>query len=132
LLDNPGVNRINLSYEDAELLVAYEFRGFRLYGGGGYIVRSEPELKPAHWQGGLEFRRSHVIADLDLVAAGDFQGFEEQDWAVDQSYALGLAYQSASGRGIRLMLEYFDGFSPNGQFFKSRLEYTGVGLFFDF
>jgi hypothetical protein len=132
LLDHPNVNRINLSYEDAELLLAYDLLGFRLYGGGGYIFSSEPDLEPAHWRGGLEFRWPRLIAGLDLVAAGDFQEFEEQDWAVDRSYTLGVAYRRRdTGREIRLMLEYFNGFSPNGQFFNSRLEYAGVGLFFD-
>jgi hypothetical protein len=132
LISNPNVKRINLSYEDADLLLAYEFFGFRLYGGGGYIFRSKPDLDPAHWQGGLEFRWPHLFAGLDLVAAGDFQGFEKQNWEIDQSYALGLAYRRDDTREIRLMAEYFDGFSPNGQFYRSRLEYTGVGLYFDF
>jgi hypothetical protein len=29
------------------------------------------------------------------------------------------------------MLEYYRGFSPNGQFYDERLEYTGLGVYFD-
>lgn len=131
LIGNPNVNRINLSYEDSELILAYEFLGFRLYGGGGYIFQAEPNLAPAHWQSGLEFRWPHVLGSLDVVAAGDFQGFEESNWDVDSAYTLGLAYRPDEDREIRLMLEYFNGLSPNGQFYNSRLTYTGVGLYFD-
>ena len=30
------------------------------------------------------------------------------------------------------MLEHFRGRSPNGQFFRDRLRYTGMGIYFDF
>ncbi len=38
ILGNPGVDRVNLSYEDMELLVSYEWERWRLYGGGGYLL----------------------------------------------------------------------------------------------
>lgn len=114
LLGMPNIERVNLSYEDAELLLAYEFLAFRLYGGGGYLYRTEPDLDPAHWQGGLEFRWSELIGGLDLVAASDFQAFEEQDWEVNRSYQLGVAWRSQTGREVRLVLERYDGFSPMG------------------
>jgi hypothetical protein len=131
LLGNPNIDRVNLSFEDTELLLAYELFGFRLYGGGGYLIRSEPDLDPARWQGGLEFRWPKSIGGLDLVAAGDFQAFEEQDWDVNQSYQLGVAWRGEAGREVRLMIERYDGFSPNGQFFNVPVEFWGLALFFD-
>lgn len=78
------------------------------------------------------FSARAFVYHLDVVAAGDFQGFEELDWEVDRSYRLGLAYRRDDMREVRLMAEYFDGFSPNGQSFRSRLKYTGVGLYLDY
>jgi len=37
ILGNPGVDRVNLSYEDLEALVSYEWERWRVYGGGGYL-----------------------------------------------------------------------------------------------
>ncbi|MBA3731557.1 MAG: DUF1207 domain-containing protein, partial [Gammaproteobacteria bacterium] len=73
LLGNPGVERINLSYEDAELLLAYDLPGIRVYGGGGYIFAANPGLDPAHWHAGLETRWPGALGELDLVGAADLQ-----------------------------------------------------------
>jgi hypothetical protein len=131
LLGMPNIDRVNLSFEDSELLLAYELLGLRLYGGGGYLIRSEPDLDPARWQGALEFRWPELIGGLDLVAAADLQAFEEQDWDVNRSYQLGVAWRGATGREVRLMLERYDGFSPNGQFFNIPVEFWGLAVFFD-
>jgi hypothetical protein len=130
LLGASNIDRINLSFEDTELLLAYEIFGLRLYGGGGYLIRSEPNLNPARWQGGLEFRWPGLLWGLDLIAASDVQAFEEQDWDVNQSYQLGLAWRGDRGREVQLMVERYDGFSPNGQFFNIPVEFWGLALFF--
>ena len=44
LLNNPGITRINLSYEELDVKLSYQlFPWLRLYGGGGYIVHRFPE-----------------------------------------------------------------------------------------
>ncbi len=51
--------RVNLSYEAVELIYSREWLGWRVYGGGEYLIHKEPaDLKPmsAHW--GLEYRDS--------------------------------------------------------------------------
>ncbi|HEX2237821.1 MAG TPA: DUF1207 domain-containing protein, partial [Gammaproteobacteria bacterium] len=98
LIGHPGVDHINLSYEDSEAVLAYEFFGFRLYGSGGYILRSEPDLAPTHGQVSLEFRWPRLFADLHVLAVGDFQVYEALDWAVDSSlHAFGFVRRSAQG-----------------------------------
>lgn len=132
LLGHPGINRINLSYEDLEVLLSLDLNSVRLYGGGGYIIHSEPRLKPGHVQGGIEGRKRRLLADFDFLAAVDLQSREEQSWRLNRSYQAGFAFNRTGGREIRLMLEHFDGFSPNGQFYRERLRYTGLGLYFGF
>lgn len=132
LLGNPGINRINLSYEDLEMLLSLDLDSIRLYGGGGYIFHSEPDLKPWHFQGGIEGRKHRIFSGFDLVGAVDMQSREEQGWRWNRSFQAGLAFTPRGGREIRLMLEHFDGFSPNGQFYRDRLRYTGAGVYFAF
>jgi len=36
------------------------------------------------------------------------------------------------GRKLMLLLEYYNGKSPNGQFYESTIEYFGLGLHFFF
>jgi len=132
ILGNPGINRVNLSYEDLEALVSYEWKRFRVYGGGGYLLHSEPNLERKHLQIGAEYVRPHAVGKLDFVAAVDIQAAEELDWKVSRSFQAGLEFKAGTPRRVRLMLEHFSGHSPNGQFFSERLRYTGIGIYFGF
>jgi hypothetical protein len=132
ILGNPGVNRVNLSYEDLEMLVSYEWQRFRVYGGGGYIINSEPDLAHKHLQTGIEYLRPRALRKLDFIAAIDIQAYEELDWRHSRSYQVGLEFKAGTPRRVRLMLEHFRGHSPNGQFFRERLRYTGLGVYFGF
>lgn len=132
ILGNPGIDRVNLSYEDLEGLVSYEWEQWRLYGGGGYIVHSEPALAPKQLHGGVEFVKTRAVRNLNFVAAADVRVSEELDWRRSRSYQAGFEYRSNGSRRVRLMLEHFRGYSPNGQFYREPLRYTGLGLYFIF
>ena len=132
ILGNPGVTRINLSYEDVELLASYEWEKLRLYGGGGYIVNSEPDIAPKHWRAGMEFVHPRAIGGLDFIAALDMQSSQELAWERSYSAQAGFEFKNGSNRRLRLMLEHFHGHSPNGQFFREYLRYNGIGLYFGF
>lgn len=132
ILGNPGINRVNLSYEDMKFLASYEWERWRLYGGGGYIVHSEPDLAPKHLQGGAEYVRPRAAGRLSFIAAVDVQASEEIDWHTSRSYQTGFELRSGSPRRVRLMLEYFSGHSPNGQFYRESLRYAGLGVYFGF
>lgn len=131
LLGNPDVNRKNLSYEAWELIGSFDWERFRFYGGGGLILHSEPDLERFQAQAGAEYRWPAFYRRFDLVGAADWQASEELSWKLNRSYQLGLALENQQGREIRLMLEHYQGFSPNGQFYQERLKYTGLGLYFD-
>lgn len=131
LIGNPDVPRINLSYEDMEVLASYEWNKWRLYGGGGIILNSEPNLDPLHAQAGIEYRRPSLFSKWQMVSAADVQASEELDWQGNASFQFGFAYDGRASREIRFMLEHYRGFSPNGQFYNERLRYTGLGVYFD-
>ncbi|MCR4300635.1 MAG: DUF1207 domain-containing protein [Sulfuricaulis sp.] len=132
ILGNPGINRVNLSYEDLKILASYEWERWRVYGGGGYILNSEPDLAPKHIQGGVEYIKTRAAGRLSLIAAADIQASEELDWRRSHSFQVGFELRSGSPRRVRLMLEHFRGHSPNGQFYRESLRYTGLGLYFGF
>jgi hypothetical protein len=132
------LDRVNLSYEGVDLKLSYDLPwGFRLYGGGGVIFDQEPEdLDPWSTQVGAEYRspRTFGRAGLRPVAGVDVQQREENGWRPDVSARAGVQLDSAQvlGRSLQLLLEYFNGHSPHGQFYRREVEYFGVGAHFQF
>jgi hypothetical protein len=130
--------RINLSYEGIDTKLSWELPyGLRAYGGGGYLVqRDPPSIDPWSAQGGLEFTSPWTLARdrLRPVAGLDLQFREENDWSADLSLRAGLQLDRlpALGRNLQLLLEYYSGHSPDGQFFRREIEYLGLGLHFHF
>jgi hypothetical protein len=133
LIEN-RVERVNLSYETVDLRLSYElFEWLRVYGGGGYIVRSDPDnLKPWSTQMGIEARTPHAYfgGTLRPIAAVDIQYREQNDWNADLSVRAGVQLEKVSifDRKIQFLAEYFNGYSPNGQFYREKVEYIGVGI----
>ncbi|HEY7652351.1 MAG TPA: DUF1207 domain-containing protein [Methylomirabilota bacterium] len=132
------VDRVNLTYESVDLKLSYDLPwGLRLYGGGGYLFDQEPaSLKPWSTQGGVEFRSPWALAAgrIRPVAALDLQSHEENKWNVDVSLRGGVQLESVRvlERNLQILLEYFHGNSPDGQFYRRRVEYVGVGAHFHF
>jgi hypothetical protein len=142
LLRQHRPTRVNLSYEMLDVLGSYEWPwGFRTYAGAGYIVHNEPHLAPIATQGGIEWVGSEEgrlqlvtqrIAPLSRfkvrpMAAFDVKYHQEGGWAGDFSPRLGVQLSSGTTRNFQLLLEYFHGKSPNGQFYVNNVEYVGIG-----
>ena len=131
------IDRINLSYEAVDLRLSLKpFDWLRLYAGGGAIVSSEPDLAAGIAQAGIEITSPKPIYRdlLYPVVALDVQSFEERDWAVNYSARAGVEFRSRwlASRRLQVLLEYFNGNSPNGQFFDRTIEYFGPGVHFYF
>ena len=128
------VDRVNLSFETVDAVASYEFpAGFRAYGGASYIFHREPDdLRPFGVQYGIEYRSPHTFAGglIRPVAAADFQHREESDYSLDLSLRAGLQFEDPTrfSQRAQVLLEYYQGQSPNGQFYDNRIEYFGVGL----
>jgi hypothetical protein len=134
LLNNPGVTRVNLSYEEIDMKLSYQvFPWLRLYGGGGYIVHRYPEdLGRGTTQWGIELVSTHTFLGgrLRPVAYGDFQCNERTNWQIGQSIMAGVQFENAriGDRQIQLLAEYYTGPSPDGQFYLQRSTWYGVGV----
>ena len=124
--------RVNLSYEAIELIYSRELRGWRVYGGGEYLIHKEPgDLMPmsAHW--GIEYRGSKPLVWNGRPIGGvDMKSFEEHNWAIDTSVKAGLEFghPNPGQRRLRLMAEWYKGFDPRGQFYNNKVEYYGMGV----
>jgi hypothetical protein len=128
------INRINLSFEGADLKLSYRFFDWlRLYAGGTYLFDRDPSnLKPWVGQAGIELQSPwRFWADSTrLIAAADFQHLQEHNWSTEISVRSGLQFERPQNfmRKIQLLIEYYKGHSPNGQFFDRKIEYVGPGI----
>ncbi len=131
--------RVNLSYEFVDLLLSLDLaRGAaRVYGGGGTLVRADPgDLNRPFAQGGLELTSPYSLLNELLlpVAAIDVQVDDETGWDPSVSVRAGIEVQSEllAGRRLQALASYYNGHSPNGQFYENDIEFWGVGLYFHF
>ncbi len=135
LLHN-NIERIELSFEAIDLLRSYEWKTWRVYYGGAYMVHKEPtSMKPALLHGGLEYYAAEPLVGRGrLVAGWDLKSDEEHDWSLNSSLKFGLQFDSSAnnGRYIRLLVEGYKGFTPYGQFFLDRTSYAGIGVYLGF
>ncbi len=133
-----SLERINLSYEGADLRFSYELPyGMRVYGGGGGIFHKEPStLKPWSVQYGAEFRSPWRIdiAAIRPIMAVDFKNHEQNNWNTDVSARAGIQLENFQtfGRKLQFMIEYFNGNSPTGQFYIDKVEYLGIGAHYQY
>ena len=142
------IQRVNLSYEGVDSKLSYDIgpwiedgnpeRGAvaRIYIGGGYLFDRDPtNLKPWSAQGGVELRSPWTLGSTKIrpIAGVDVQMREENDYGADISARAGLQFDGILlSRNMQVLLEYFHGHSPNGQFFKERVDYLGLGVHFHF
>ncbi len=135
---NTKFQRVNLSYEGVDLKLSYELPyGVRVYGGGGGLFHKEPStLKIWSAQYGVEFRSPWRIDFLSMrpIAATDIKNYEENNWSTDVSARAGVQFDNLQvlGRNLQILAEYYNGYTPSGQFYKDKVEYAGVGAHFHF
>ena len=128
------VKRINLSFEEIDLKLSYELSAWlRVYGGGGMLVDQYPRtLGRGTSQFGAEITSpwTFLSGKIRPVAYGDFQANERSSWAISRSLMAGLQFENAriGDRRLQLLVEYFKGPSPNGQFFTQSSDWIGLGL----
>jgi len=135
-----NAQRVDLSFEAAELLVARDIANWRIYGGGEYTFTHSPaDLKPGVLHGGLEYRPPGVLVRVGRLAAGrlvaavDAKSFEDRRWDVGWSAVTGLELGDPSGRpesGWRwsVLLKAYTGPAPYGEFFRDRVSSLGLGI----
>ncbi len=129
-----GVKRINLSYETVETIVAYNCEnGLRPYGGLGYIVHADPKkYKTAELTLGVDYRSPNTIMDgfAKTIMGVHSKTSENYKWRPSISAKAGLEFEDKIfiGKALQVLVEYYNGNSVNGQFYKNREQYVGTSL----
>lgn len=138
LLNNPGVVRVNYSFELLEALASWDLDDrFRLYGGAGSVLsfNVEPEgFDPLvlHYGGEFRARNTFLGRRVRPVAGLDVKQWEEFDWSPDLSVRGGveIAHPRLKDSRLQLLLEFYNGRSPHGQFYVDGIQYYGLGMHF--
>ena len=126
--------RVDFSYEALDAFLSFDIgRSWRIYGGGGALLRKEPDaLKRPFGQGGVEFVSPAALLGgrLRPVAAVDLQARAQDDWDPEVSVHAGVQLEGVAlvGRRIQLLAQYYKGRNPNGQFYDRGIEFVGLGL----
>ena len=131
LLSGLAPDRLNLSIEIIDLLLAWNWDGLRGYAGGGYAIGVDPnDLERGLYHAGIDYRSLNG----GIIGGVDVQWFEEVDWNSGTSVMIGYAFgrKHPVRRGVSLRLVGYDGVAPFGQFFTEDIEYYGAGLYFEF
>ncbi len=138
LLSHPQIRRVNLSYEELDMKLSYEwFSWLRTYGGAGYFVHRDPtNVGPITTQWGVELTSPVALFNGSIrpIAYSDIQINERSNWAIAHSMMAGLLFENASigNRKLQLLAEYFAGPAPDGQFYAHHAQWFGAGLHFYF
>ncbi len=135
-----NAERVNLSFEAVEALVARDFGPWRVYGGGDYLLDPEPsDLAPGILHAGAEYRHPRRtvsvgrIGQARWVGAIDLKSLEEHDWTVARSLRAGLEFSPVevppgTRRSWSLLIEAYEGPAPWGQFYQDDVSYLGFGF----
>jgi len=135
LLRSEDIDRENLSFESVEFLASQELGPLRVYAGGERIFRREPDTLPSKLFHGSVELRSGRAGPAQLVSGLDLKATDLHDWSPAFSGRVGLEMARYGSGGhparlVTLMLEFYQGPSPYGQFFQDDISYVGVGLHF--
>jgi hypothetical protein len=63
------------------------------------------------------------------ILAANLQNEEENNWSTNISVRGGIQFENwqIGHRKLQLLVEYFKGYSPNGQFYTRKIETIGLG-----
>lgn len=137
-LENSGTKRVEVNYDRIDLKLSYDaWDWLRVYGGGGILLRQSPDgLGNGTVQFGAELTSptTYWHGRLRPVAYADVQLFGRTEWSVGHSAMAGVQFENLrlDGRAVQLLVEYYGGPFPDGQFFTQKTQWLGVGLHFYF
>lgn len=135
ILGGAAPNRVNLSVEAVDILLAKDIGNWRFYGGGTTILSHDPnDLKTGILQAGMDYRSSRAILSGARIVGGlDAVWIEERNWDTGVSIEFGLSFGRPypHRRGTRVMFQAYKGVAPFGQFYTENIEYYGLGWYID-
>ena len=119
------------SKEFIDMTAATEYlRQLRAYAGFTYLYHKDPmELGAFEWRAGAELRLPEVFTPyIHPFLAYQVEYTKLDAFAANHCMSIGIELGEWKGRGIRLMLNYYDGRHIHGEYYDRRVSYTGAGF----
>lgn len=134
--DNPERERINYTREELALGISWEpLERLRLYAelGWAYHRGNNRLLKRGRVQAGAEYETAPILwRDGSLYLAIDAVAWEENGWEPSITVQAGAKWRvDALDREFRIGVQYYDGRSLIGEFYRDRERYLATGIWFD-
>jgi hypothetical protein len=134
--------RKNPSIEAIDFFSSYQFStGVRAYFGPGVVFHSDNSfsIKPLYIQYGIEVRlfgkkyHFHKLYGTPFFAA-NIENWQQHHWNFNAAFKLGYEWSKLQGVGrkMRVYVDYYTGFSYEGQFFNKRTSYGEFGISWGF
>jgi hypothetical protein len=135
LLENPGTDRINFA-RDGFVLGASFFPtdDLRLYAEFGYAFYTSGGSEPGEVQFGIDYSPIEWRGHTDGPFAA-FNGHLREDSGYSGNFTAQLGWQwrgMLSGDLLRVGVQYYNGKSPQYQFFDEHEEEIGAGIWYDY
>jgi hypothetical protein len=123
------------SREFLDLVGAWEHAdALRIYAGLQYVYHIDPaDLGRWSLQAGIEGSLPAVWQPwINIYAAYDFRLAKIRSYTGNHSAEAGVKFGSWRGKGVRLFLAWYEGYSQHGEYFDDRWSYWGWGTAIDF
>lgn len=122
--------RVNLSYEAFKWFTAYKFNSLRSYIGFGYLIDRDPStLKPFTLEGGIDYlSENKFLYDTTRYVFGGYTHlWSQNNFKPSLSIRSGLQLENPiwGGRHLQFLIDYSQGKSRHGQFYKKNEQYVG-------
>ena len=131
-----GATYQKVDYNAVEWLLAYTWKGARIYAGGEYLLPEEPEnIDQAVARAGIDYRGAMSLWGVGRwVMGADVRALQLQNYYNNTRLVFGAEFfaDKQASRSLSLLATYYTGYSYHLQFFQEQSDYTGLELVFGF
>ncbi|MBN1394668.1 MAG: DUF1207 domain-containing protein [Pirellulales bacterium] len=134
MIRHPGYRRLNYVRDAVVLGMAIYFGpNLRLYSEADWAFNTDGGAKPWEFQFGIDWASAEPTGGWGapfFAINGHLR--EANDYGGNMTVQTGWMWRGYSGHLCRVGMQYFNGFSDQGQFYDTFEEQIGVGLWYDY
>lgn len=121
------------SREFIEMIPYIKINSLRAYAGFTYIFHIDPVyIGKDNYQIGFDYYLPWQLYNLIHPYAGyDFKLIHLNSYTANNSIVAGVKIGNKYGRGFSVYFQYYSGYSVHGEYFDSRVDYSGIGINLD-
>jgi Protein of unknown function (DUF1207) len=134
MVKHPGVDRVNYVRDSLVTGTSYYLiPAWRVYGEVGWCFHPDGGAGPWESQFGTELSRPGPTGDdVTPFVAFNARVREDEEVVGDMNFQAGWLRRGILGQTLRFGIDYYNGKSPQSQFFETSEQQIGVGLWYDF